>query len=52
MEIDKYKIQDDLIAYAKSKGYDGYAYGFGVISTYLTDKNWADVKRFIEEGKI
>jgi len=27
------EILDDLIAYAKEKGYSEYAYGFGVIRT-------------------
>ncbi len=39
------EILDDLIAYAKEKGYSEYAYGFGVISTYLTEENLKDLER-------
>lgn len=39
------EIFDDLIAYAKSKGYSEYAYGFGVISTYLTEENLKDLEK-------
>lgn len=39
------EILDDLIAYAKEKGYSEYAYAFGVISTYLTEENLKDLER-------
>ena len=39
------ELFDDLIAYAKSKGYSEYAYGFGVISTYLTEENLKDLEK-------
>jgi hypothetical protein len=39
------EILDDLIAYAKSKGYSEYAYSFGVISTYLTEENLKDLEK-------
>ena len=39
------EILDDLIAYAKEKGYSEYAYSFGVISTYLTEKNLKDLEK-------
>ena len=41
------EILDDLIAYAKEKGYSEYAYSFGVISTYLTENNLKDLERTI-----
>ena len=40
-------ILNDLLAYAKEKGYNEYAYSFGVISTYLTDDNLADLERYV-----
>jgi hypothetical protein len=39
------ELLDDLIAYANGKGYNGYAYAFGVISTYLTEENLKDLER-------
>ena len=41
------EILDDLIAYAKSKGYSEYAYAFGVISTYLTEENLKDLEKIL-----
>ena len=49
--LDRKQILDDLIALAKSKGYSEYAYSFGVISTYLTEENLKDLKRFVESEK-
>ena len=46
------EILDDLIAYAKSKGYSEYAYAFGVISTYLTEENLADLEKFVARWRI
>ena len=46
------EILDDLIAYAKSKGYSEYAYAFGVISTYLTEENLKDLEKFIGIWRI
>jgi len=45
------EILDDLIAYAKEKGYSEYAYSFGVISTYLTDENLKNLQRFVENER-
>ena len=46
------EILDDLIAYAKSRGYNEYAYAFGVISTYLTEENLKDLEKFIGIWRI
>ena len=46
------EILDDLIAYAKSKGYSEYAYAFGVISTYLTEGNLKDLEKTINTWRI
>jgi hypothetical protein len=46
------EILDDLIAYAKEKGYSEYAYAFGVISTYLTEENLKDLEKFIGIWRI
>jgi hypothetical protein len=48
----KTEILDDLIAYAKSRGYNEYAYAFGVISTYLTEENLKDLEKFIGIWRI
>jgi cytochrome c553 len=49
--LDRKEILDELIAVAKEKGYSEYAYAFGVISTYLTDENLKDLKRFVKNEK-
>jgi hypothetical protein len=49
---DKKEILDDLIAYAKSRGYNEYAYAFGVISTYLTEENLKDLEKYLGYWRI
>jgi cytochrome c553 len=45
-------ILNDLLAYAKEKGYNEYAYSFGVISTYLSDEDLADLERYVAKWRI
>jgi hypothetical protein len=45
-------ILNELLAYAKEKGYNEYAYSFGVISTYLTDDNLADLERYVARWRV
>ena len=45
-------ILGDLLAYAKEKGYNEYAYSFGVISTYLTDDNLADLEKYVARWRV
>ena len=49
---DKKEILDDLIAYAKSRGYNEYAYSLGVISTYLTEKDLVDLEKFVKRCRV
>ena len=49
---DRKEILDDLIAYAKSRGYNEYAYAFGVISTYLTEENLKDLEKYLGYWRI
>lgn len=45
-------ILNDLLAYAREKGYNEYAYSFGVLSTYLTDENLADLEKYVANWRI
>jgi hypothetical protein len=49
---DRNDILNDLLAYAKEKGYNEYAYSFGVISTYLTDDNLADLEKYVARWRV
>ena len=40
-------ILNDLLAYAREKGYNEYAYSFGVLSTYLSDEDLADLEKYV-----
>ena len=40
-------ILNDLLAYAREKGYNEYAYSFGVLSTYLSDEDLADLENYV-----
>ena len=45
-------ILNDLLAYAREKGYNEYAYSFGVISTYLTDDNLTDLEKYVARWRV
>jgi hypothetical protein len=45
-------ILNDLLAYAKEKGYNEYAYSLGVISTYLTEKDLVDLEKFVKRCRV
>jgi hypothetical protein len=45
-------ILNDLLAYAREKGYNEYAYGFGVLSTYLTEDNLADLEKYVARWRV
>jgi len=49
---DRNDILNDLLAYAKEKGYNEYAYSFGVLSTYLTDENLADLEKYVARWRV
>ena len=40
-------ILNDLLAYAREKGYNEYAYSFGVLSTYLSEEDLADLEKYV-----